>query len=676
MGNVSPKDSLLFYPYEDFRLKLLKKNFPRLLNKPATEYKMKDIALNLHPQSQVLTCAYSPDGRFLASYSKSDKKISIWDIHNGTKTDQLQTRAPDGFTILHRLLNLQGLTFSPDGTQLATTNGKSFLTWALPSLEEHKYRINTPDTISCVKFLGDGLIAFSSSNIITIWREETAENVHILRGHKEDITSLESLPKHQWLASASQNESFIRLWDPNSGLELYTLNSHNPGIRSISFSFDETKLASGYKDSIEIWDFENMGPDPQGLNMRRIEYFEDSKHVESVVFSPKDLSLASVLTGGLIRIWDTCAFRHEVKGSVTQINRHTCAIQCLRFSHNGEFFATADRDGNICIWDGKTGDCKISIESKGCELHSISPDDQSLVTSSTDGVMAIWNTGNWLLRRKLIGHQDKILCVEFSPDRRHMASASHDGTIGIWDLLNEYDIAETKPAHQIKAEFERSNAFDRKGIIRACMAFSPDGTQLACSVRGGAAIQIWNVKPDGSLDASQQLHSAYDAFNERPFFSERIFFSQDANFIIASGDGHLSIWRIESKKLLILIRHVPMIFQSLRWDARDPGYIFTELGRFFIGYVFDTKAETSKPMRYNDGYWTDMVKTSSGRQSESCTLNWRELEICCKGKPLAKFPSSYFPSHWHGIWMLWIRKKRIAMGYKSGHVMLLNFEGR
>ncbi|KAJ4863639.1 WD domain, g-beta repeat domain-containing protein [Trichoderma breve] len=719
MGNVSLKDSLLFYPYEDFRLKLLKKNFPRLLNKPATEYKMKDIALNLHPQSQVLTCAYSPDGRFLASYSKSDKTISVWDIHNGTKTDQLQTRAPDGFNRFYiafsvsgalaaltslntidvwdfptrkhiktirknldrqyyRFGDLQGLTFSPDGKQLATTNGKSFLTWALPSFEEHKYRINTPDTISCVKFLGDGLIAFPSSNIITLWREETAENVHILRGHKEHITSLEFLPKHQWLASASQNESFIRLWDPNSGLELYTLNSHNPGIRSISFSFDETKLASGYKDAIEIWDFENMGPDPQGLNMRRIEHFEDSKHVESVVFSPKDLSLASVLTGGLIRIWDTCAFRHEVKGSVTQIDRHTCAIQCLRFSHNGEFFATADRDGKICIWDGKTGDYRISIESKGCELHLISPDDQSLVTSSADGVMAIWNTGNWLLRRKLIGHRDKVLCVEFSPDGRHMASASHDGTIGIWDLLNEYDIAETKPAHQIQAEFECSNGFDRKGVIRACMAFSPDGTQLACSVRGGAAVQIWNVKPDGSLDASQhsqQLHSAKDAFNNCLSLSERIFFSQDANFIIASGDRHLSIWSIESKKFLILIRYVPMIFQSLRWDARKPEYIFTELGRFFIGYVFETKVATSKSIRYEDGYWTDKVNTSSGPQSESCTLNGWELEISWKGKPLVKFPSSYFPSHWHGIRMLWIRGKRIAMGYKSGHVTLLNFEG-
>ncbi|KAL6691530.1 WD40-repeat-containing domain protein [Trichoderma pleuroticola] len=583
LGDARPMDSLLFYPYEEFKLKLLKGFFPQLLNKPATEYKRKDMTLNLHSQSGVLACAYSPDGHFLASTSKCDKSVSIWDVYTGRKISQLKTQALDGFNLSCIAFSVSGalavltslntidvwdfptrkiiktirkvlaspsnedadfwnLTFSPDGKQLATTNGKSMLTWALPSFEEHRHQINTPDTISRVKFLGDGLIAFSSSNIITLWREETEENVHIFRGHKERITNLEFLPKHQWLASASRNESVIRLWDPNSGLELYTLDSHNSGIGSISFSFDETKLASGSKDAIEIWDLENIGSDPQGPNVRRIENFKDSKHVELVVFSPKDLSLASALRGGPTWIWDTCAFRHEVKGSVTQTVKHTSAIQCLKFSHNGEFFATADRDGKICIWDGKTGDYTISLESKGCKLHSISPDDQSLVTSSADGAMAIWNTGNWLLRRKLVGHRDKVLCVEFSPDGKHMASASHDGTIGIWDLLNEYEFAAMKPAHQIKVELELEtldksrNIFQRGNAIRACMAFSPDGTQLACSVRGGAAVQIWKVKPDGSLDAPQQLHFATDAS------AKRIFFSQDANFIIASGYEHLGIW--------------------------------------------------------------------------------------------------------------------------------------
>lgn len=183
------------------------------------------------------------------------------------------------------------------------------------------------------------------------------------------------------------------------------------------------------------------------------------------------------------------------------------------------------------------------------------------------------------------------------------------------------------------------------------------------------------MKPDGSLDAPQQLHCATDAFYKRIFLSERIFFSQDANFIIASGGRHLSIWSIESKKLLILINCVPKIFQSLRWDARDPEYIFTRLGRFYIGYMFDMMAEISKRIQYNEDCWKDMVKMPSGPQSESCTLNSRGLEISWKGKPLFKFPSSYCPSYWHGIHMIWIRGKRIAMGYKSGHVMLLKFEG-
>lgn len=717
MGDGRPKDSLLFYPYEEFRLKLLKKNFPQLLNKPATECKMKDMTLNLHPESRVLACAYSPDGRFLASTSESDNTISIWDVYTGKKIGQFLTRAHNRFDIRYIAFSASGalaavtssntievwdfptrnhiktvrketfstrywfwgfwdLTFSPDGKQLATANNEAILTWALPSFEEHTYRMSIPKIISRVRFLGDGLIAFSSNKTITIWREETAEDVHILRGHKEYITGLEFLPKRQWLASASDDESVIRLWDTKSGVELYTLDSHKPGIRSISLSFDETKLASGSKDdTIEIWDLESVGSDPQRLSMKKFENFEDHKCVKKVVFSPKELSLASALTKPTIQIWDTYDIQRQVKGSVTQKNRHTCAIKCLKFSHNGEFFATADCKGKICIWDGKTGVYRTAIGSNGCELHSISPDDQSLATSSADGTVAIWNTRNWHLTQKLIGHRGKILCVEFSPDGKHIASASHDKYIGIWELSNKCEFVETKPAHQIPAKFEIENENEslnkvkRKKFIRACIAFSPDGTKLACTVRGGAAIQIFNIMPDGSPHAPQQLQ--YD----RGACSERIFFSQDAKFIVASGDGHLSLWSIKSKRRLKLIKFVPMIFQSLRWDPRDPKFILTELGRYFIGDAFDFKVNKLRqyPVCYEQ--WQPWVKLPESLNLESYELDTKGLGINWKGKPLVMFPSRYSPSCWDGIGMIWIHGKRIATAYESGHVMLMNFEG-
>lgn len=159
--------------------------------------------------------------------------------------------------------------------------------------------------------------------------------------------------------------------------------------------------------------------------------------------------------------------------------------------------------------------------------------------------------------------------------------------------------------------------------------------------------------------------------------SERIFFSQDANFIIASGKGHLSLWGIESKDRLILIRCVSVIFQSLRWDARKPEYIFKEHGRYFTGSMFDWTFDKSRRIGYYYDYWPATENMPLDPHFGLYAPNGgKELETGWNGKPLLGFPSSYFPSHWHDIRMLWIRGKRIAMGYKSGHVMLLNFEGR
>lgn len=135
--------------------------------------------------------------------------------------------------------------------------------------------------------------------------------------------------------------------------------------------------------------------------------------------------------------------------------------------------------------------------------------------------------------------------------------------------------------------------------------------------------------------------------------SERIFFSQDANFIIACGKGYLSLWGIESEDRLILMRCVPVMFQSLRWDARKPEYILTEHGHYFTGPMFDWKVDKSRRIGYYYDYWPAMEKMALGPHFGLYAPNWgKELEIGWNGKPLLKFPSSYIPPRWHSIRML------------------------
>ncbi|KAL6831367.1 hypothetical protein J3E69DRAFT_379203 [Trichoderma sp. SZMC 28015] len=663
-STVRPKDSLLFYHGNGFRLQLLKEEFPQLLNVPTTEYNVNDMVLNIRFPTEVGCFAYSPDGRFLASpsslFGEKNAGICIWDAYTGTCIGILKTpalsRAP-----------MDSITFSASG-ELARTYGYAIDGYNLSTRanikgkREERYLLEFKD----LTFSPDGKhLAFS--------------------------------PERQWLAAGLGKENpgegtddsyAIKIWEVKSGKLLHTYNDITYVIRHLSFSFDGTRLAAAgwHHNIIGIWDLEKGHFDPLGFELMQYDDTGSMEFFQSMVFSPKDLSLAALFHNingkqhgkpkwSTIRIWDASAFEDEANKRIIQTNGHAHAICCVKFSHNGRFFATGDCDGKICIWDGVTGNHQASFESEsngqGDKIFLlISPDDESLATCSTDGKVTIWDAATWSPRQRLIGHERVVSCAVFSPDGKRLVSASDDKTkcIIIWDLhgsSNTDKIVETPPTRRIEIA--------EKEAVPTCMAFSPDGTQLACCA---GTVKIWKLSPDGSLNNLQQLE---DKRNGRRIAFRSIFFSQDAEFIIGSGYDYLSLWKIESKECERKIE-VKLRFQSLKWNPDDPQYIFTDLGPYYIGEAFDTK----RPKDQNQSFWEDSdfdddyVRTppATSPKSVSCTLQKDGSGIHWKGKSLVKFPDRYRPLVWkESLYMASIHGRKVALGFESGHVTLLNFEG-
>ncbi len=151
----------------------------------------------------IMSVAFSPDGKTLASGSKS---IKLWDaVTNGTNTATLEGHTG----------NVSSVAFSPDGKTLASG---------------------------------------SQDTSIKLWDVASGKNTATLEGHANAVYSVAFSPNGKTLASGSEDRT-IKLWDVASGTNTATLKGHMGGVWSVAFGPDGKRLASGSVDStIKLWD--------------------------------------------------------------------------------------------------------------------------------------------------------------------------------------------------------------------------------------------------------------------------------------------------------------------------------------------------------------------------------------------------------------------------------------
>jgi WD40 repeat protein len=190
-------------------------------------------------------------------------------------------------------------------------------------------------------------------------------------------------------------------------------------------------------------------------------------------------------------------------------------IEQLRFHPDGDTIVTTSADKKIRIWDLSTGKIfQEIIAPTRVDRLALSPDGKliaaSLIRKGKRPQIGLWeySTGN---QQKLFeGHEPKseIKALEFSPDGKSIASTAEgpkDEPVKLWDL----------------ATGQSRDVFRQQDNSSNALAFSPDGKLLACSatVRGvvlasldgsaapdlrkqGLTIYCLAFSPDGKLLAA------------------------------------------------------------------------------------------------------------------------------------------------------------------------------
>lgn len=156
----------------------------------------------------------------------------------------------------------------------------------------------------------------------------------------------------------------------------------------------------------------------------------------------------------------------------------------------------------------------------------ISPDQQTIATSSWDKTVKLWGREGRLLHT-LKGHTDAVWSINFSSDGKYLVSSSRDRTVKLWRVADGQAVM-TLSGHQDWV---------------ACVSFSPDD-QTIVSAEWNGMLRLWNLQ--GQEVRSFPTHKA-------PVVAISI--SQNNTIATASQNGTAKVWSFDGKELLSLKGH-------------------------------------------------------------------------------------------------------------------------
>jgi WD40 repeat protein/beta-lactamase regulating signal transducer with metallopeptidase domain len=346
-------------------------------------------------KGHVLACAFSPDGKLLATgggvYGTYGETM-VWDVATGKPLATLHGHSRW----------VEGLTFSKDGKTLITGGGThdspgEVRFWNVGDRDGWSVEQAHKGQVSCSAWSHDGkTLATGGYDLsIKLWDAETGKVVHEFKSaHKKHLRSLSFSPDGKTLASSSDDET-VKLWDAAAKKEIAELARHPLQVTCVAFSADGKLLAtaSGHTQK----------GDPAGdVRVFEVETGKERENADwsgkgavSVAFSPDNKRL---VTGGVgsnaLRVYDVAT------GKLIRQVQGANSIRVVTFSRDGTQLATAHGPGS----------------------------------NHGNGSVQVWDTATWTERVSFTGHTSLVLGMSFSPDGKYLATASNDKTVKVWDL--------------------------------------------------------------------------------------------------------------------------------------------------------------------------------------------------------------------------------------------------
>ena len=370
--------------------------------------------------------AFSPDGRTIAS-GDQEGRLKLWDV---------ETRN-DVATIKGHTDEVSAVVFSPDGTMFASGSGDDTVKlWDVEAKETVAARFKRFVTrresatlrgimgyVESVTFSPDGtILATGSPEGVNLWDVETKRNIAVLRGpgntSPKFINAVRFSPDGSILAAASADSEVI-LWSVsgrpspimNASSDraastftrpITTLHGHEGGVYSVAFSPDSAILASASSGGGIVKPRQSSPPAHPGWN----------RSVKLWALTPTPSS-----DGGMKRYQE-----------IATLPEHMGPIDAVWFIADGSTIASESGD-KVRLWDVETGKYIDTLP------KYTNPSNPRVAVTWQDGSQPqLQETVTGRIIAALKEHTGKVTAVAYSTDGTKIALGSDNGTVKLWEI--------------------------------------------------------------------------------------------------------------------------------------------------------------------------------------------------------------------------------------------------
>src|SRR5713226_5310485 len=249
------------------------------------------------------------------------------------------------------------LAFSPDGRTLATgSEGGATGLWDVTT-GELKCSLPHPKYVDILSFSPDGrtILTANTGKTLWLWDVRTGRLHATLTSKKGLVQSVAFSPDSRIVATASLEESIVRLWDAETGALEASLPHEKecdyclPTVFSVAFSPDGRFIATSTVKRANLWDAATKRllmtlADPRlartvsvrnhGRSEDQVETASHAGKVWVVAFSPDGRTLATGSGDGIAKLWDVAT------GQLRATLQHAWKVSFLAFTSDNKILAT------------------------------------------------------------------------------------------------------------------------------------------------------------------------------------------------------------------------------------------------------------------------------------------------------------------------------------------------